>query len=324
MHIRAVLLAAGIAFGSLLAPNAGQAQYPSRPVKLIAPSAPGTGPDTTARVIGERLSPLLDQPVVVENRAGSNGNIAMNLVAKSEPDGYTMMICADSMIVINPHMYAKMSIDTLKDLMPVSSLTESPTFFLAVHPSLPVKNFQEFIEYAKAANPLLAYASGGNGSQHQFAMEMLKLRAGINLVHVPYKGAAPAMTATVAGEVSAMFSGGIAVSQIRAGKMRGLAVTRSSRSPLFPELPSIGEFYPGYHLSTWLGLFAPAGVPDAVIARLRADINRVLAMPEVKARLYAAGGFEPYAITPEEFAALIRADYDKYGKLVKQIGAKVD
>ena len=230
MQVSVVLLAAGIAFGGLLAPTIGHAQYPSRPIRLMVTVAPGGGPDTIARVIAERLSPLLGQPVVVENRAGSNGNIAMDLVAKSAPDGYTMVICADSMIVINPQIYAKMPLDTLKDLTPIASVA-SNTFFLSVHPSVPVKNFQEFIAYAKTANPPLAYASSGNGSQHQMAMEMLKLRA---------------------------------------------------------------------------------------------EINRVLPMPEVKQRLNAAGGLEPYATTPQEFAERIRSDYEKYGKLVKQIKVKVD
>ena len=274
-------------------------------------------------MLGERLSPLLGQPVVVENRAGSNGNIATDVTAKSAPDGYTVVIVSDSMIVINPHLYAKMPLDTLKDLAPVATVA-SNTFFLSIHPSVPAKNLQEFIEHAKKANPPLAYASAGNGSQHQMGMEMLKLRAGIDLVHVPYKGGAPAATATVAGEVSAMFSGASTGPLIHAGRLRGLAATGRNRSPLFPELPTIGEFYPGYELSVWLGIFAPAGVPDAVLARLRADINRVLAMPEVKERLNAAGGLEPYVTTPQEFAERIRSDYEKYGKLVKQIGAKVD
>ena len=322
-NIGALLLAVGIVLGGLLAPPSGHAQYPSRPVKLIVSSAPGSGPDTIARVLGERLSPLLGQPVVVENRAGSNGNIATDVTAKSAPDGYTVVIVSDSMIVINPHLYTKMPLDTLKDLVPVATVA-SNTFFLSVHPSVPVKNFQEFIEHAKKANPPLAYASAGNGSQHQMAMEMLKLRAGIDLVHVPYKGGAPAATATVAGEVSAMFSGASTGPLIHAGRLRGLAATGRSRSPLFPELPTIGEIYPGYELSVWLGIFAPAGVPDAVLARLRAEINRVLPMPEVKERLNAAGGLEPYVTTPQEFVERIRFDYEKYGKLVKQIGAKVD
>ena len=323
MPIRAALLAAGIALGGLVVPTAGHAQYPSRPIKLMVTVSPGGGPDTIARVIGEKLSPLLGQPVVVENRPGSNGNIAMELVATSAPDGYSLIICADSMIAINPHLYSKM-VDPLKDLQPVSTVAAQSNFFLSVHPSVPVKNFREFIEYAKRANPPLAYASAGNGSQHQMAMEMLKLRAGINLVHVPYKGGAPATTATLAGEVSAMFSGASTGPQISAGRLRGLAVTGRQRSPLFPDLPTVGEFYPGYLLTTWLGIFAPVGVPDAAISRLRTEIDKVLMMPDVKTRLNAAGGLEPYITTRQEFAELIRHDYEKYGTLVKQIKAKVD
>jgi tripartite-type tricarboxylate transporter receptor subunit TctC len=324
MHIHTVLLAASIAFAGLLAPQSAAAQYPSKPIRVLVADAAGSAPDTITRVVGERLGPLLGQAIVVENRTGSNGNIAMEAAAKSVPDGYTLVFCADSMIVINPHMYAKMGIDTLKDLAPVSALAAQPNFLLSVHPSVPVKNFQEFIEYAKKANPPLAYASAGNGSQHQMAMEMLKLRAGIDLVHVPYKGGAPAAMATMAGEVSAMFSGASTASLILAGKLRGLAATGRSRSTLLPELPTVGEIYPGYVLTTWLGLFAPAGVPDPVMARLRAEINRVLAMPDVKTRLNAAGGLEPYVITPQEFAERIRSDYEKYGALVKQIGIKID
>jgi len=324
MHIRTVLLAASIAFAGLLAPQFAAAQYPSKPIRVLVADGPGSAPDTITRVVGERLGPLLGQPIVVETRAGAAGNIAMDVATKSTPDGYTLVFCQDAMIVINPHVYAKMGVDTLKDLVPVSALAAQANFLLSVHPSVPVKNFQEFIEYAKKANPPLAYASAGNGSQHQMAMEMLKLRAGINLVHVPYKGGAPAAMATMAGEVSAMFSGASTASLILAGKLRGLAATGRSRSPLLPELPTVGEIYPGYLLTTWLGLFAPAGVPDPVMARLRAEINKVLAMPDVKTRLNAAGGLEPYVITPQEFAERIRSDYEKYGTLVKSIGIRID
>ena len=323
-RICAVLLAGGIALAGLLAPNLAQAQYPSRPVKLVVAVSPGGAPDTVARIIGEKLSTLLGKSVVVENRAGANGNIAMEAVAKSAPDGHTLLLGMDSLIALNPHVYSKMPVDTLKDLQPIAAVATQSNFFLAVHPSVPVKNFQEFIDYAKAANPPLAYASAGNGSQHQMAMELLKQRAGINLVHVPYKGGAPAIMATMAGEVPAMFIGSSSGHQIRAGMLRGIAATGTNRSPLFPDLPTIGEFYPGYQLSTWLGLFAPAGVPDPVMAKLRAEINRVLLMPEVKERFAVIGGLEPYITTPQEFAALIRADYDKFGKLAKQIGAKAD
>lgn len=299
------------------------AQYPSRPIKVIVPIAPGGAPDISARVVGQRLSELLGQPVVVENRPGSNGNIGMDLVAKSAVDGYMLGLLADSMITINPHLYKEMQTDPLKDLAPVASVV-SNQWVLSVNPSVPAKNFKEFIEYARKASPPLAYASGGNGSIHQLAMEMLKRRAGINLIHVPYKSGAPAATATVAGEVAAMFSGTSSAPQIRAGRLRGLAVTGLHRSDVFPDLPTISEFYPGYEVTIWLGLFAAAGTPEPVLATLHAEVNKALADPDVKRKLHAAGGLEPYISTPSEFAALIRGDYEKYGKIVKEVGVKVD
>jgi len=299
------------------------AQYPTRPIRLIVPIPPGGAPDISARVVGQRLSEMLGQPVVVENRPGSNGNIAMDIVAKSPADGYTLGLLADSMITINPHLYKKMLIDPLKDLAPVASVV-SNQWVLSVNPSVPVKDFKEFIEYARKARPPLAYASGGNGSIHQLAMEMLKQRAGINLTHVPYKGGAPATTATVSGEVAAMFSGTSSAGQIKAGRLRALAVTGRERSKVFPDLPTIAEFYPGYEVTIWLGLFTAAGTPEAVVAQLHGEVNKALAEPEVKRKLNTAGGLEPYVSTSSEFADLIRRDYDKYGKIVKDVGVKVD
>jgi len=299
------------------------AQYPSRPIKLIVPIPAGGAPDIAARVVGQKLSELLGQAFVIENHAGSNGNIAGDLVAKAPPDGYTLLLGQDSLVAINPHLYAKMPFDPLKDLAPVATLV-SNQFVLAVNPSLPVRNFQEFIEYARRTTPPLPYASGGNGSQHHLSMEILKQRAGIDLLHVPFKGGAPATVATVAGDTAAMFAGTSTKPQIKAGKLRALAATGAQRSPEFPDLPTIGEFYPGYEVTIWLALFAPAGTPDAVLARLRTAVDKALGAPDVKEKLNAAGGVEPFVTTPEEFVALIRRDYDKYGKIVKSIGVKVD
>ena len=306
-----------------LASWAALAQYPSRPIKLIVPIPAGGAPDIAARVVGQKLSELLGAPVVVENHAGSNGNIAGDLVAKAPPDGYTLLLGQDSLIAINPHLYSKMPFDPLKDFVPVATLVANQ-FVLAVNPSLPVRNFQEFVEYARRTVPPLPYASGGNGSQHHLSMEILKLRAGIDLLHVPFKGGTPATVATVAGDTAAMFAGTSTKPQIKAGKLRALAATGARRSPEFPDLPTIGEFYPGYEVTIWLALFAPAGTPEAVLARLRAAVEAALAAPDVAQRLNAAGGLEPFATTPDEFAALIRRDYDKYGKIVKAIGIKVD
>jgi tripartite-type tricarboxylate transporter receptor subunit TctC len=318
------LFAAGIVIGGLLGPDATHAQYPTKPIRLVVPIPPGGGPDIVARVIADRLSPLLGQPMVVETRAGSGGNIAMDTVAHSAPDGYTVIICFDAMIVINPHMYSNMSVDPLKDLALISSLVGARTLFLVTNPSLPVKDFKGFIDYARKAMPPLAYASGGNGSQHQMSMELLKARAGINLLHVPYKGGAPAATAVIGGEVPVMVAASVNIPQIRAGKLRILAATGESRSPLFPDIPTIGEFYPGYQTSTWMGLFGPVGIPEPVTIRLRGDIRQVLAMPDVKERINAASSLDVYAVAPEEFAAVIRADHEKYGALVRQLGIKAE
>jgi tripartite-type tricarboxylate transporter receptor subunit TctC len=261
--------------------------------------------------------------VVIENRPGANGNIAAAEAAKSAPDGYTLILAADSGITINPHVYSKLTFDPRKDLVPVTSVATNQ-FMLSVNPGVPAKTLQEFIDYARKTTPPLPYASGGNGSQHQLMMEMLKQRAGIDLLHVPFRGAAPATQATVAGDTKVLFSGSASATLIQGGQLRALATSGKNRSKRFPELPTIGEFYPGYQVNNWLGIWAPAGTPEPVILRLRAEINRVLAMPEVKERIGSVGGAETWITTPEEFAAAIRRDYEKYGKLVKDIGARMD
>jgi tripartite-type tricarboxylate transporter receptor subunit TctC len=200
----------------------------------------------------------------------------------------------------------------------------SNQFVLSVNPSLPVKTLPEFVEYARQAKPPLTYASGGNGSQHQLTMEMLKQRAGFDMVHVPYRGGAPATTATVAGEVAAMFAGTSTAPQIKAGRLRALAVAGATRSFAFPDLPTISEFYPGFENSIWLGLFGPVGMPDEVLKKLRTQIRRVLEDAEMRERLHGSGSLDPLITTPEEFAALIRRDYEKYGKVIRDVGVKAD
>jgi tripartite-type tricarboxylate transporter receptor subunit TctC len=316
MTLRALL------FILLALPAAAAAQFPSRQITLIVPIPPGGAPDIAARLIGQKLSESLGQPVVVENRTGANGNIASDLVAKAPPDGYTLGLLADSQITINPHLY-KMPLDTLRDLTPVATVAANQ-FVLTVHPSLPVRTFPEFIELARKTNPPLAYASGGNGSQHHLTMEMLKQRAGINLLHVPFKGGAPAATATVAGDTVAMWSGSSNAPQIKAGRLRPLAVSGAQRSPQYPDLPTIGEFYPGFENSIWLGLFGPAGIPESALSRMRTEVRRVLESDDVKQKMNAAGGLDPLVTTPQEFGALIRRDFEKYAKIVKDLGLKLD
>jgi tripartite-type tricarboxylate transporter receptor subunit TctC len=261
--------------------------------------------------------------VVIENKPAANGNAAAAEAAHAPADGHTLLLAADSLITINPHVYASMPLDTLKDLTPVQSLV-SNQFVLSINPALPPKTFPEFIEYARKAKPPLAYASGGNGSQHQLTMEMLKSRAGIDLLHVPYKGGAPATTATIAGETAAVFSGTSSAPLIRSGKLRALAVAGAKRSPTFPDLPTIGEFYPGFENSIWLGLFGPAGMPEEVLQRLRTEVRKALESPEVKQRLVGAGSLETLLLSPQDFNALIRRDYERFGKLIRDIGVKAD
>jgi tripartite-type tricarboxylate transporter receptor subunit TctC len=300
-----------------------QAPFPSRPIKILVTIPPGGAPDISARLLAHYMQETLGWSVVIENRPGANGNIASDAVAKSAPDGYTLLLHADSGITINPHVYSKLSFDPLNDLLPVTSVATNQ-FMLSINPELPVKTFPEFIEHARATKPPLAYASGGNGSQHQLCMEMLKQRAEVDLLHVPFRGAAPATTATVAGDTKVLCSGSASAPLIQSGQLRALATTGKHRSKRFPELPTIGEFYPGYAIDIWLGLFAPAGTPEPVMTKLRAELQKILARADFAEKLNVSGSLEPLILSPVDFGGLILSDYEKYGKLIKQIGIKAD
>jgi tripartite-type tricarboxylate transporter receptor subunit TctC len=299
------------------------AQYPTRPIRVLIPQPPGGANDNIARVIGPPLGDALGQPLIVENRPGANGNLAMEIVARAPPDGYTLLLGADAQIVVNPHFYSQLSFDTMKDLAPVASLVNTQ-MVLAANPALPVRNLQEFIDYARRARPPLAYGSIGNGSLHHLVMEMLKQRAQIDLLHVPFKGGGPATIALLAGEISVAFGGNSVTGHVRAGKLRALAVAGKQRSAAFPDVPRLAEFYPGFEVTPWLALFAPAGVPGPVMTRLREATNTLLADPAMAERIRRVGGLEPYVSTPDEFAALLRAEYARYGEIVKAVGAKID
>jgi tripartite-type tricarboxylate transporter receptor subunit TctC len=299
------------------------AQYPLRPIRLLVPNPPGGATDTLARVFAPKLGEALGQPVIVDNRPGSNGNVASEAAARAVPDGHTVLLCADAQIVIGPHLYAKMPLDTLKDLEPIATLVNTQ-MVLSVNPALPVKSLQEFVAYARRAQPPLAYASIGNGSQHHLVMEMLKARAGIELLHVPFKGGGPATVALLAGDVSVMFGGNSVAGHIKSGRLRALAVAGKHRSSAHPELPRLAEFYPDLEVTPWLALFGPAGLPAPVLAKLRSETNRLLGEADFRDKIRNLGGLEPYVTTPEEFAALIRAEHAKYAQVVKAAGAKVD
>ena len=300
-----------------------QAPFPSRPIRVLVTIPPGGAPDISARLIAHYLPETAGWSVVIENRPGANGNIAAEAVAKSPADGYTLLLHADSGITINPHVYSKLAFDPLKDLLPVTSIATNQ-FMLSVNPQLPARAFHEFIDYARAAKPPLPYASGGNGSQHHLMMEMLKRRAGIELLHVPFRGAAPATQATVAGDTKVLFSGSASAPLIQGGQLRALATSGKQRAKRFPDLPTIGEFYPGYAIDIWLGLFAPAGTPEPVVTTLRSEIQQLLVRPDFAEKLNVSGSLEPLALAPADFSALIRSDYEKYGKLIREIGIKLD
>jgi tripartite-type tricarboxylate transporter receptor subunit TctC len=297
--------------------------YPNRPIRVVVPYPPGGAVDLIARLYAQALTVRLGQPIVIENKPGSGGNLASDTVAKAAPDGYTLLHGADSVLMINPHVYKHMAFDPWKDLAPVSSLSTNQ-YVLAIHPAVPANNLREFVELARTTKPPLFYGSIGNGSLHHLAMEMLKQHVGIDLIHVPYRGGGPAAIGLVAGEVSAAFGGNSLVPTVHAGKLRGLASTGAVRNPATPELPTIGEIYPGYEALSWQGLFVPTGTPQPIVDRLRADIRAVLAQPEFAKRLADAGAGEPYLSTPEEFAARMKSDYEKYGKLIGSLGVKVE
>ena len=319
MHGLTLGLAIGVAGASLQA----HAQYPVKPIRLIVLIAPGGAPDLGARVLAPVLGERLGQALVVENRAGSNGNIAGDYVAKSPPDGYTILYGADSLVAINPHVYSKMPFDTLKDIVPIASTTTSMVV-ISVHPSVPVKTFKEFLDYAKRANPPLNFASGGNASIHHLTMEAVKQHAGINLVHVPYKSGTPAVMAAIAGDVPVVVAGTSAANQIKAGKLRAVAVSGKDRLSYLADIPTIGEFFPGVSFNNWLGIWGTAGTPDPIIARLHNEINNALSNKEVADKITNVGGAEPWITSRDVFAKFILSEHERYGKLVRGLGIKID
>ena len=312
-----------LGFIVLVAAPAFAQTYPDRPLRLLVAFPPGGAADLVARLVGQSLSAGLGQPVVVENRPGSNGNFAGELTAHAAADGYTLLVGSSSFFSVNPHLYANMSIDPFKDLMPIATLV-SNALLLTENPAAEPKTFPDFIAYARRAKPPLLYASIGNGSEHHLAMELLKQQAGIEMTHVPYRGGGPAAIGVMGGEVTAMFGGGSVATLVKSGKLRALAISGRKRSAEFPDLPSISEFYPNYEVTLWQGLFGPVGLPSPVVARLRAETNKVLAEPGIAQKLAAAGAGEPYVTTPEEMTARLHADYDRYGKVIQASGLRVE
>jgi tripartite-type tricarboxylate transporter receptor subunit TctC len=299
--------------------------YPAKPIRLVVPYPAGGPLDIMARAIGQKLTEAWHQPVVVDNRAGAGGNIGADLVAKSAPDGYTLLMGAVATQAINPALYSKIPYDAARDFAAVALVAQVPNI-LVVNPAVPVKSVRELIELARAKPGTLNFASGSTGSTGHLAGELFKTMAGVDMVHIPYKGAAPATTDLLAGQVQLMFDNlANALPNVKAGKLRALAVTTLARSPAVPDLPTIAESgLPGFDLTTWFGLLVPAGTPPEIVAKLNAEVVRALNSNDMRERLQRMGAEPPANNTPEHFAAFIRSEAAKYAKVVKSSGAKVD
>ena len=303
-------------------PLGAGAQYPDRPIRLIVGFPPGGAADILGRIAAQRLSESLRQQVVVDNRGGAGGLIATETAARAAPDGYTLLFTSIPH-VINPHLYRKVAYDAVKDFAPVVQFVAVP-LMMASNPSFAAKSVKDVIAVAKSKPGQINYGSGGSGSSSHLAMELFKSMAGADLNHIPYKGTGPLITDLIAGQLSITIASAVPLSpQVKAGKLRGLAVTSPRRSPSFPDLPAIAETVPGYEVINWFGILAPAGTPPAIITRINKDFNEALGSPKLR-ELLAARGADATGGTPAEFAKIIRADLAKWAKVVKASGAKVD
>jgi len=307
-----------------LSPQANAQAYPSKPIRFVVPYPAGGPLDTIARLLAAKVGESVKQPVVVDNKPGAGGNIGADIVAKSPPDGYTIVMGALATHAINPTLYKAIPYDPVKDFTPITQVASTPNI-LVVNPSVPATNVREFIAYAKANPGKLAFGSGSIGSGGHLAGELFKTMAGVDMVHVPYKGAAPAMQDLVGGQIQVMFDNlASALTQVRAGKVRALAVTTAKRTSLAPEFPTIAESgLPGFDIETWFGILAPAGIPREVLDRLHAEFTRALAAPDIREKMLNLGA-EPVGNRPEEFAAYIHSEAEKYARVIKASGAKVD
>jgi tripartite-type tricarboxylate transporter receptor subunit TctC len=326
-RFRRGLLAAALAVVSATAVvPAAQAQgdtWPAKSIRLVVNFPPGSSPDVLARALSLPLQQALGQPVVVDNRAGASGMIGADLVAKSPADGYTLLMTAGSTITTNPFIYSKMAYDTEKDLMPVAAVARV-ALFLVTRPDLPPNNLREFIAYMKAHPGKLSYGSAGNGTGLHLAGEMLKSQAGVYAVHVPYKGASPALQDLLAGQIDFYFDPGIALAHVRSGRLKMLGVAVAHRSSAFPDVPTLSEAgLKGFDAGTTHGFYAPAGTPPEIVARLNREINKTLALPAVRSQI-ATMGAEPSPMTPAQFAALMADDSRRYGAVIKERGIKAD
>jgi tripartite-type tricarboxylate transporter receptor subunit TctC len=310
----ALLLAAAVL--ALPATSLAQA-WPAKPVKIIVNFPPGGAADQIARAVGQPLQEALGQPVVIENKSGSGGNLGGDAVAKAPPDGYTLLMSSGGMVSVNPFIYPKMSFDPAKDLVPVASAARV-LVFLVTKPDFPAKDAKEFLGYLKSHPGKASFGSPGNGSSPHLAAEMMKSQAGVFATHVPYRGAAPALNDLLAGQIDFAFDPGVAIPHIKAGKVKLLAVGSLKRSPLFPNVPTLDEIgLSGFDADTVFGFYAPAGTPTDVVARLNREINRILTLPGPRERILALGG-EPAPMTPAQFHDKAMEDARRFGKVIRE------
>ena len=310
------------AFAQTASTGSGQV-YPSKPIRLVLPYPPGGGSDIIARPLAQLMSASMGQQLVVENRGGAGGNIGMDYVAKSPPDGYTLVFAITAQLAVNPSLYPKLPYDLIRDFTPISLLGVAP-YLLVTHPALPVKSVKELVALARAKPEELRFGSAGNGSGAHLAGALLNSLAGVKTVHIPYKGGGPAMTDLVAGQLQLSYltytsSNGF----IRAGRLRALGVTTAKRSPVLPDLPAIAESVPGYDSAVWYGVLAPAGTPADIIARLNREFLAALKNTELRQRLIPEA-FEPIGTTPEHLGEYMKSEIARWAKLVKATGTKID
>ena len=318
---RRVMLGACCLLPLASAAAAQPGQYPDKPIRMIVAVPPGGPADTLSRLVSPKLTEAMGQAIVIDNRAGANGNIAYEMTARAVPDGYTFTAVAAG-VAINPSLYREVKYDPVKDLAAITQGISVPNI-LVVHPSVPVQSVADLLAYAKARPGRLVFASAGNGTSVHMSAEMFKSMTGTDMVHVPYKGVAPAMTDLISGQIQLIFSDATsAIPQVKAGKIRAVAVTKPVEAT--PEVPTFAQSgFPSYDPTVWYGVFAPAGTPRDVVQKLNAGIHKALQVPEVRERLLGLGA-QPAANSPEEFAEFVRAEIPRWGKVVKSSGATVD
>ena len=299
-------------------------KYPERPIRLVVPYPAGGTADVMARIVGLKLGEKWNRSVVVDNRGGAGGNIATEMVARAESDGYTLLLCNAPVLAINPTLYKKVAFDPLKDFAPVGPIAEVPLFLL-VHPSVPAKDFSEFLAYVKARSGKINYASGSVGSTTHLAAELFKTMTKVGMNHIPYKGSGPALAAMVAGEVTIMFElMPSAMPFVKSERLRALAVTSGKRSPLMPSLPTIAETgLPGFEVASWFAICAPGATPKAIVSKVNTEMVALIKTPEMQGQLLKLGA-QPLTMTPGEFGSFIKSEIVKWSKVVKDSGARLD